>query len=203
MSDTDDDTAPDVSDLPPDDGAKPVGFDADAAAELFGLSELQKKWALAHLQGANFRKSAELAGYRGTAEQLRSAGSKVARSEKVRQFLNVARLQGAGPADGPVDGAETYRILSRFARGSDKSAAIRAIELLHRIDEHGREVERAAGDLGNPIDTLNKIAAHGPKSIGFAEELAAGCGIEWKPPGAGPKSGMNGGGTETSAQAET
>lgn len=129
-------------------------FDPAEAAKMLGLSDKQYKFALARLKGANKTQSARAAGYGGSDEDMRSTGSRVAASEKVKAFLKWAETSGAGVPDEPCDSVELKRILSRHARGDDKNTAIRAAEVLHRIC-NAEAVDEGEGD---PADTLAEIA---------------------------------------------
>jgi hypothetical protein len=156
MSDHDGET------LEPDQGeqAQPqvLTFDADATARMLSLTDLQKKWCLARLRGANKTQAAREAGYQGDSEQLRQAGFRASQSGPVKRFLELAALDGGGVADGPVDYHELKRILSKHARGSDKNSAINACNALAKIADKESEAERDLALNSNPVDVLCEIA---------------------------------------------
>ena len=161
-----------------DNAPQAVSFDAEATAELLSLSDKQLKWCLATLRGANATAAAREAGFAGSAEQLRSAGHRVSKSAKVMRFLELARLEGGGVGDQFMDPAERRRRLSQIARGTDKNSAIRACEVIHRMDEADRTTFEQQAGASTPEDTLNEIAEISPE---FALHLAAKHEIEWTP----------------------
>jgi len=154
-------------------------FDFDEAVDLCGLSSLQRDFAKAILRGANRTQAARAAGYSGTDEQLRGAGYKAYNSPKVQAFLSLAKQEGCGVPDEPGDASELKHILWKHARGEDKNHAIRAAEVLHRIE---KEAAAKANDLEeeNPLEVLERIARLDPS---LAKKLAEEQGIDWKPEG--------------------
>jgi hypothetical protein len=154
-------------------------FDFGEAAELCGLSSLQRDFARAVLRGANRTQAAQAAGYSGTDEQLRGAGYKAYNSPKVQSFLALVKQEGYGVPDEPGDASELKHILWKHARGDDKNHAIRAAEVLHRIE---KEEAAKANDLEdeNPLKILERIAQLDPLlAVKMAEEQN----INWKPEG--------------------
>jgi phage terminase small subunit len=141
---------------------KPASFDPVATAATLGMSDQQLKWALAVLRGANQTQACREAGYTGPAEQMRSQGSRNAGNRKIVRFLELAALEGGGIAEMPMDAKERHRVLSRMARGTDKNSAIRACEVLQRMDSEARAIEEAAAKEGDPVDTLKEIAELSP-----------------------------------------
>src|SRR5262249_46343196 len=97
-------------------------------------------------------------------------GYRVSNSPKVRRFLELAALEGGEVIDQLMDATERRRILSRTARGSDKNAAIRAIEVLHRIDEAQREAGVREASKRDSSDALIEMSRAGPG--GFIAALA-------------------------------
>jgi hypothetical protein len=159
--------------------ATAANFNADATAKLLGLSDLQKRLCLAKLRGANWTQAAREAGYQGDGDQIRSAAHRASKSSKVVRFLELAALEGGGVADVPMDATERHRVLSRMARGTDKNSAIRACEILQRMDAEARAIEAAHANEGNPVDTLNEIAQLSPMTaITLAKKYDF---LEWKP----------------------
>jgi phage terminase small subunit len=154
-------------------------FDFGEAAELCGLSSLQRDFARAVLRGANRTQAARAAGYSGTDEQLRGAGYKAYNSPKVQSFLALAKQEGCGVPDEPGDASELKHILWKHARGDDKNHAIRAAEVLHRIE---KEEAAKANDLEDekPLVILERIARLDPS---LAKKLAEEQDINWKPEG--------------------
>jgi len=154
-------------------------FDFDEAVDLCGLSSLQRDFAKAILRGANRTQAARAAGYSGTDEQLRGAGYKAYNSPKVQSFLALAKQEGYGIPDEPGDASELKHILWKHARGDDKNHAIRAAEVLHRIE---KEEAPKANDLEdeNPLKILERIALIDPS---LAVKLAEEQNINWQPEG--------------------
>lgn len=147
-----------MSDDTNDPDSEPTGahFDPEATARLLGLTDKQLAWCKAVLKGANQTAACREAGYEGTDQQLRSQGS----SRKVIRFLELAALDGGNSIDQPMDMAERRRILARMARGTDRATSLRAIEVLHRIDND----ERAANvdDSPDPVEALKRLAEEEP-----------------------------------------
>jgi hypothetical protein len=114
-----------------------------------------------------------MAGYSGNDAMLRSAGYKAARMDKVIAFLKWAEADGAGTPDIPCTGEELKKILSRHARGADKPNAIRASEVLIKL-EQAEEDE----DEHNPEKTLDQIAVLDPL---MAAAMAKLHNIPWTP----------------------
>src|SRR5262249_49772248 len=119
------------------------------------------------------------AGYAGTPAELRSAGSRVARSAKVQRFMELAAQEGGLLPDQPMSLDERKKVLARVARGADKSAAIRAIEVQHRISESENAAAEGKIEVADPVAVLGEIAACCPK---LAAHLAQRDGIDWVPP---------------------
>src|ERR1035437_231394 len=160
--------------LEPDQQAQPqaLTFDADVTARMLSLTDLQKKWCLARLRGANKTQAAREAGYQGDSEQLRQAGFRASQSGPVKRFLELAGLEGGGVADGPVDYDELKRILSKHARGSDKNSAINACNALAKIADKESEAERDRASNSNPVDVLVEIADLSDDCFTIALDLA-------------------------------
>ena len=118
------------------------------------------------------------AGYGGTDDQLRSAGYKAYNSPKVQAFLALAKREGHGLPDEPGDAEELKRLLWRHARGDDKNHAIRAAEVLHRIEKE-EAAARDSGTTRDPVETLKEIAAIDPE---YAAKAAHVYKIDWTPP---------------------
>ena len=154
-------------------------FDADEAARMIGLSAQQRKRD-AILRGANQSQAAKHAGYSGDGANLRATGSKVAKSDKIKAYLAWARNEGAAPVDAPADANELKRVLSKHLRGSDKSASIRAAEVLHRL-ESAEAASRATVMPRSPEAVLEEIAALSEFCALFAIDLAASVGLTWLP----------------------
>lgn len=159
-------------------GNEPSSFNAQATAKMLGLSAKQLAWCLATLKGANQTAAARSAGYEGTPEQLRSAGSRIARSAKVQRFLELAALEGGDVGGATMDVEEQRRQLSKMARGTDKNSAIRAIEVLHRLDLNERAAQEARDQNNDPKDCLEDIAAISPF---IAYHLAQHYQMPWTP----------------------
>ena len=157
---------------------RPASFDADATAKLLGLSEQQKKFCLARLRGATWTASAREAGYAGDDDQIRSAASRAAKSTKVRRFLELAALEGGGVADQDMDVVERRRVLSRVARGEDKGHAIRAVEVLTRIDTEEQRIADEKALSETPEIIIAEIAGISPLLAIF---LAKRHELKWRP----------------------
>lgn len=160
-------------------GIQATEFNFDEAAELCGLSVLQRGFAKAILRGANRTQAARAAGYSGTDEQLRGAGHKAYNSPKVQALLNLAKQEGYGVSDEPGDASELKHILWKHARGDDKNHAIRAAEVLHRIEKEEAANSNELEDE-NPLELLEQIAQIDPL---LAMKVAEEQNINWKPEG--------------------
>lgn len=79
-------------------------------------------------------RSARLAGYGGSDENIRQTGSKTAKSTAVINLLALAAAEAGGGDDGVLKTAEAERILSRLARGSDPQIRIKSIESLAKLE---------------------------------------------------------------------
>lgn len=157
-------------------------FDPDEAAELLGLTEKQKLFALAKLKSATNEAAARSAGYGGTDQQLRTVGARTGQSDKVRSFLAWAKRGGAGAPDDPATGDELQRLLSRIARGGDKNAAIRAAEVLTRLKVLEREAAAANPPPFDPVRILNKMVADcGIVGVVLAKASARQFMMDWQP----------------------
>lgn len=145
-------------------------FDWNEAARMIGATPQQVLFAKAKLKGMNNTRAAEAAGYQARDDdegaQLRSAGYRCAHSEKVKSLIAWAQREGEGIPDLPCDTSELKKILSQTARGADKNAAIRAVEVLHRITQAEAEGDREREIAHTPAETLDEIA-------GVLPELAA------------------------------
>ncbi|MBL8567207.1 MAG: hypothetical protein JNM89_15970 [Hyphomicrobiaceae bacterium] len=155
-------------------------FDADEAAALLELSQMQRKFADAVLRGATYVKAAKLAGYSGEGNNLRSTASKVAKSPAVRQYMALAKSGGAAVPDDPADREELKRTLSRHLRGGDKATSIRAAEVIHRINAAELEEKSKAPDP--PDVVLDKLSELGELGCCIAVLLARKHRLAWNPP---------------------
>ena len=135
---------------------------------MIGATERQARFAKASLAGLNNTRAAKAAGYSGSDEQLRQAGYRVSRCDKVKALISLAKVQGGGIPDKPGDVAELKRILWRHARGGDKPASLRASEILHRLDAAEKE---AVEDRGTPEEAIVKLMDTGRGSMVNAIEL--------------------------------
>jgi hypothetical protein len=151
-------------------------FDPAEAARMLGLTDMQWKFAEARRRGANKTQAAREAGYAGQDRDLRSTASKVDRTEAVQAYLKWAETSGAGVSDEPLDSTGLRQLLTRHARGADKSASIRAIEVLHRIN--AADQERDAGGDADPFEILDNIAR---TDLFLAISLAKENGVDWVP----------------------
>jgi hypothetical protein len=114
----------------------------DTARQL-GASDKQTRFAASKFRGTSNTRAAEEAGYTASTENgLRTTGYRLARANIIERLLAFAAGEGAG-SDGSVDRAESRRILSSLARGSDPSVRIRAIEQLGKFDEADRQAQAA------------------------------------------------------------
>lgn len=166
-----------LTDMEAEQAASQPVFDFDEAADTCGLTGMQRPFVRAILRGANKTQAARMAGYSGSDEQLRSAGYKAFNSPKVQAFLMLAKRKDYGLPDEPGDADELKRLLWKHARGDDKNHAIRAAEVLHRIEKE--EAAAKSDQHDNPIAVLEQIARHSPE---LAEGLAKERGIDWTPP---------------------
>lgn len=153
-------------------------FDFDAAVDTCGLTGKQREFARAILRGANHTQAAREAGYAGSDDQLRSQGYKSYKSPKVQAFLALAKDGGFGVPDEPGDVKELKRILWKHARGDDKNHAIRAAEVLHRMEKE----EAAARDANTPRDPIQILKAMAAIDPEYAAKTAQAYNIDWTPP---------------------
>jgi hypothetical protein len=91
-------------------------------------SELQIKYACARHQGATMVKAATLAGYSGTGDQLRSAGSRAEGTTAVDSLLTLAAAAESGVASDTVTDVEIDRKLAKLIRNPDGAISLKAIE---------------------------------------------------------------------------
>ena len=140
-------------------------FDWAEGALLVGTSKRQTAFARAKCAGLNNSRAAKAAGYSGDDEQLRQAGYRVSRSDKVKALIHLAQVQGGGIPEKPGDVAELKRILWRHARGGDKPASMRASEILHRLDAAEAEAAKPQFTKEEAILGLMEI---GPGSMANA-----------------------------------
>jgi hypothetical protein len=145
-------------------------FDFEEAANLCGLSGLQREFVRAKLKGANNTQAARAAGYSGDDEQLRSAGHRAYSSPKVQSFLSLAQREGYGVPDEPGDTNELMRILWKHARGEDKSHAIRAAEVLHRLKKEEAEVRQCPDNIETLLERIGGIEP--AQAVLIAQRLA-------------------------------
>lgn len=156
-------------------------FDPDEAARMLGLTSRQRVFADALLKGCTQAAAAKAAGYSGEGNGLRAAGSKIARSDAVRSYLAWARSEGAGPPDAPADATELKRTLSKHLRSGDRSASIRAAEVLARLEAAEAAERSAASRLMEPDAILEMIAGVGDVWRLWAQCFAKQLGVDWKP----------------------
>lgn len=99
-----------------------------------GATPQQIRFSAARHNGATRAKAAELANYSGNKEQLRSAGSRVDNTAVVKDLITLAEAAEAGVGDTTVTPSEIRKKLSRIIRGPDGTLALKASELLLKID---------------------------------------------------------------------
>lgn len=145
-----------------DDQRTDPSFDARALAADWKLSEQDLSFCLAILGGANQTQAARMAGFPQEGIDLRKKASALAGTKRIKGFLQAARLAGAEvDPEKVMDREARRRLLSRIAAGHDKSAALRAAELLNKMESEDKDA-RASGDLPDPKDILKEIAAMSP-----------------------------------------
>jgi hypothetical protein len=102
-------------------------------------TELQIRFACARHQGAQKNRAAELAGYSGDADQLRSAGSRADGTTAVEDLLALAAATAAGVADDPVTIHEAKRKVGKLVRSPDPTVALKASELFVKLEVAERQ----------------------------------------------------------------
>lgn len=149
---------------------------------MLGLSTQQKLFCLAILKGATQAAAAKAAGYAGDDKQLRTVGSRTAKADKVRSFITWAE-RGGGAPDEPATTDQLRRRLSKIALGGDKNAAIRASEVLIRIETADREAAALRPNAFNPKAVLDAMCQLGPAGVICALGNARQYGMaDWVPP---------------------
>jgi hypothetical protein len=164
-------------------GQEGPAFDPQEAKELLGLSDLQFQFALAKMKGASNVGAAKEAGYRDASPDgsgMRAAGYRAFHSDKVQSFLAWAEREGVGQPSEPCDVAELRKILSKCARGSDRSTAIRASEVLFRLQQAEKEATASEVLACDPLETLKEI---GQIDAVHAVWLAQKYSLAWRPEG--------------------
>jgi hypothetical protein len=126
-------------DSPPLQGELGEQWWRDAGAQ-FNASEQQIRFAVAKFAGMSNAGAARSAGYGGEESSIRQSGYKAFRTTAVQNMLAFAAAESKGGVSGDVDSAESRRILSKLARGSDPSIRIRAIEMINKLDVAERAV---------------------------------------------------------------
>jgi hypothetical protein len=121
-------------------GTRGESFWRDIQKAAATRSALALKFVASKEQGKSNTEAARRAGAGGAPN---AAGYRLSRSNEVARLFAVLQAE-TGTDVGHVDGAESKRILSQLARGSDPSVRIRAVEALQKIQE--RELERDVGD---------------------------------------------------------
>jgi hypothetical protein len=110
-------------------------------------SEIQIKFSCAKSQGASNAGAAKLAGYSGSDDQLRQAGYRAFKSNKVQAILAIVEAEDTNaPIAGIMTKADRALRLSQLSKSPDPSLSIRAIEALNKMAE--RDAEMAPGDDG-------------------------------------------------------
>lgn len=97
-------------------------------------SEKQIKFACSRHQGAHKNRAAELAGYSGDPDGLRSAGSRTDGSTAVQDLIALAAATEAGVADNPVTIHEAKRKVGKLVRSPDPAIALKASELFVKLE---------------------------------------------------------------------
>ncbi len=102
-------------------------------------SPQQIKFAAARHGGATRAQAAAMAGYSGSAEALRSAGSRADDSKAVQDLLTFATAAEAGATDNPVTVAEVKKKIGKLVRSPDGAIALKASEMFVKLDAAERE----------------------------------------------------------------
>jgi hypothetical protein len=102
----------------------------------------QVRYAAARHGGATRAKAAELAGYAGDAQALRSAGSRVDDTDTVKNLLTLAAAAAAGLTNvSPVTVREAKDKVGKLVRSHDSGIALKAAELFVKLEA----AEKVAG----------------------------------------------------------
>jgi hypothetical protein len=124
-------------------------------AATVGADERHLKFAAAKFRGCTNTQAAREAGFGpGGGTSTRSEGYRVARSNKINQLLALAAAEAGGGYDGTLSKQEGRSILTAMARGSDPQVRIKAIELLHKMEE-----KEAALNATKPEESLEENLA--------------------------------------------
>ena len=151
---------------------------ADVGKQL-GASDRQLRFAACKHRGCSNTQAAKEAGYTSSDPAgLRSTGYRLARSNITERLLALAVAESNGEGyDGSVDAAESKRILSSLARGSDPSIRIRACEALAKMDERRHELGEARDQDGMVEDRLIRDLLQTPGGAAAAVCLHIGRGV--------------------------
>jgi hypothetical protein len=96
----------------------------------------QVRYSAARHGGATRSKSAELAGYAGDAQALRSAGSRVDDTDTVKNLLTLAAAASAGLTNvDPVTVKECKDKVGKLVRSPDSGVALKAAELFVKLEQ--------------------------------------------------------------------
>lgn len=111
-------------------------------------SAQQIKFAAARHNGATRAQAAALAGYSGSPEGLRSAGSRADDSKAVEDLLTFAAAAEAGATDNPVTVSEVKRKIGKLVRSPDGAIALKASELFVKLDAAEKQRGESPEDDG-------------------------------------------------------
>ena len=102
-------------------------------------SEQQIRFACARHNGANKSRAASLAGYKGDADALRSAGVRAEGTKAVDDLLTLASAAEVGVTDSAVTFKEVKRKIGKLVRSPDGAIALKASELFFKLEAAEKE----------------------------------------------------------------
>jgi hypothetical protein len=112
-------------------------------------SEQQIRFAAARHNGATRSRAAQLAGYKGDSQTIRSAGSRVDDTDTVKNLLVLAAAAAAGlPTVDPVTVREAKDKVGKLVRSPDPTVALKAAELFVKLEQAEKQRGESPEDDG-------------------------------------------------------
>jgi hypothetical protein len=126
-------------------------------------TEKQIIFACARHQGATQAVSAKWAGYAGSGEELRAAGSNAEGRTAVQDLLTLAQAAETGVDESIATAAEIDKKLTRLIRSPDGSISLKAVEAWERREKSKRDRGETPSDDGlAPWRAERDMVALGP-----------------------------------------
>jgi hypothetical protein len=150
-------------------------------AEAANASELQLRFSVLRYGGASASKAAKIAGYKGDAAAIRTAGYSAVRSTAVQNLLELAAVNS--PEDARISDREIDAKIAKLIRSADSNVALKATEIHAKRAAVRLEREAASGSTPTLAESARELLSdYGEMGVGLVALSAFASGINFQLP---------------------